>query len=245
MTQKENNMLARRSHSDPYADLLGCGLFVIIFVIAMIVGAYETEKEKKRRSEIASYCRRSGIVYSEIANDIPSIAYNFSLMQEKGHTNEWRVEMSGSRGPFDFYLFEHYYVSGSGKSRHSETNTICILTKVGTNMPQFFARDENMILDGLGKLFGGQDINFADDPEFSRKFVLQGMSEHEIRKFFNRRVRSTFVMKHYNGYKYEGYGNCFMIMVPGKLELEQRLTLLANTVSIFQGIIPKEDDYLS
>lgn len=234
-------MFARRGSEDPMALLIGLGFFAIIMFVAYM----QSVMDKKRREAIRSYCRQHGLSYSDTANKIPAIARSFSLLSEKGHTNSWRSEMAGKREDYSFTIFEHYYVTGYGKSRHTYINTICVISKNEVNMPQFFVRDENFILDGLGKLFGGQDINFEEDPVFSKKFVLQGMSEPSIRQFFDRRVRKTFVDKHIKGYQYEGYHNCLVTCVSGSLDINGRMALLSNALAVFVNIIPREEqDYL-
>lgn len=239
-------MLARRGSSDPMALVFGLGIVAIFVVIAVI----QSLIDERRRKGIRDYCFKHGLNYSDVAGAVPSNAYSFSILAEKGHTNKWQTEMSGKRGDYSFSIFEHYYVTGYGKHRHTYTDTICVVTKPRVNMPQFFIRDENMILDSLGKLFGGQDINFEEDPTFSRQFVLQGMIERDIRRFFDRKVRSAFVTKRTRGYKYEGHRNCFAACISGKLNIEERLALLSNVMKIFREIgttnfDDDENDYLS
>ncbi len=236
-------MGARRGSNDPMSFVFTLGIFAIFIIFAII----ENRKEKQRRKEIEDYCRRNHLEYHETAYNIPRIVNSFSLVKDRGHTNEWIVQMSGIRGEYHFYIFEHYSVSGSGKSRSVVTNTICVVTKEGVYLPQFFIRDENLILDSLGKLFGGQDINFAEDSAFSRKFVLQGIDEADIRNFFDSKIRRAFVSHHVSGYKYEGSGNCFMTLLPGKHKVGERLKLLSDSMSIFRELIPREpqDEYLS
>ena len=232
-------MIARRGSSGSPMELAFFAGFILLFIAI----AYISHKiERKRRDKIKDYCQAHGLFYLEHVGNIPSAAYSFSLLAEKGHSNEWLVGMSGDRGEFHFHIFEHHYVTGSGKNRHSHSNTICILTKKDLFMPQFFVRDEYFIMDALGKLFGGQDINFDEDPEFSKKFVLQGVSEPDVREFFDRKVRKAFVVKHVNGYKYEGFRDCFMVSVDGQSNLEERLKILQNSVSLFLSICPREKD---
>lgn len=237
-------MLARRGSNDPMSMVF----FIVILGVIVLVGIISYFIEERRRKGIIEYCARHNLLYHEYAQSVPTTSYSFSILAEKGHTNKWLTEIAGKRGEYSFSIFEHYYVTGYGKHRHTYTDTICVVAKPGVDMPQFFVRDENMILDSLGKLFGGQDINFEEDPTFSRAFVLQGMSEPLIRKFFDRKVRSAFVTKRTRGYKYEGYRDCFAACISGKLNIEERLALLSNVMKIFREIaVTKndEDDYLS
>ena len=48
------------------------------------------------------------------------------------------------------------------------------------------------LFDALGKMFGGQDINFDDDPDFSKAYVLQTNGDEErLRQFMNSKLRSA------------------------------------------------------
>ena len=235
-------MFARRGSNDPMSILVVLGIFGVFIAIAII----QSIIDKKRREAIKSYCRLHGLNYNETASNVPSIARSFSLLEEKGHSNRWETEMFGKRGEYFFSIFEHYYVVGYGKHKQTYKFTICTLSKSGVNMPQFFVRDESLIFDSLGKLFGGQDINFTEDPVFSRKFVLQGMIEPSIREFFDKRVRTAFVDHHITGYQYEGFRDCFAVSVKGSLDINERLALLSNSMAVFKNIVPREEqEYLS
>ena len=239
---KGANMFARRGSSDPMSFFIVLGFFCLIIGISIV----QSILDKKRREAIKNYCGRHGLSYKETASNVPSIAWSFSLLSEKGHSNTWQTEMSGNRGDYFFSIFEHHYVTGSGKSRHSHTDTICVLRNSSINMPQFFVRDESLIFDSLGKLFGGQDINFSEDPVFSRKFVLQGMVEPSIREFFDKNVRAVFVNHHITGYRYEGFRDCFAVSMSGSLDIDARLAFLSCSMAIFKNIVPREEqEYLS
>ena len=163
-------MFAKGLSDDLSAFLICFGFFSLILVVIYI----QEVMNKKRREAIRSYCRQHGLSYSDTAKKIPVIARSFSLLSEKGDNNKWQSEMSGKRVDYSFTIFEHYYVTGSGKSRHTQIDTICAITKDEVDMPQFFVREENFIFDGLGKLFGGQDINFEEDPVFQKNLCFKG-----------------------------------------------------------------------
>lgn len=208
--------------------ILACSLF-LYYIYSLSIG------ERNRIKSISDYCFKNDLKYSEFVHEIPKLATTFSLLAKKGHTNEWKYGMSGMRANYEFHIFEHRSVFGYGKNRHVETTTNCIVLNKDIDIPSFFIRDENFILDSLGKVFGGQDINFSDDQQFSRMFVLQGASEGEIRKSFIRKVRESFVKNHIKGYSYEGNLNCFMVSVSGKLNLQNRIALLNKAINIFNS----------
>ncbi len=228
-----------RSNTDPFA-----GFFIVIFVFVMVflVEEYKSKKEQERRDKIKDYCDNNGLEYSELACHIPDKVYPFSIMNsEKGHSHEYVAETSGMRGDYYFSIFEHTYVTGYGKSATYFHDTLCIISREGLDMPQFFLRDENMILDTLGKVFGGQDINFNEDPTFSKSFVLQGYCEEDVREFFNPPIRDAFVRYHLSGYKYEGKNQFFMIARTGGSDIPERLKMLSIGISIFKVLAPESD----
>ena len=225
------------SSGDAFGILFALGFFGIFIVIAI----WGYKKEQQRRKEIRDYCFRNNLQYSESANNVPNTAYDFSLIKDRGHTNRWEIEMSGTRGDYFFTIFEHFSESGYGKNRHTEVNTICVLSKENICLPQFYVRDEYMFIDSLGKLFGGQDINFSEDAEFSKKFVLQGLVESDVRDLFDRKIRRAFVAKHVNGYKYEGSGNCLMVSKSGRSDVRNRLGLLSVAMGLFKEMVSREE----
>ncbi|MBP5470255.1 MAG: hypothetical protein J6Z11_13535, partial [Candidatus Riflebacteria bacterium] len=165
-----------KGKTDPISSLF----IIVFFVVILILSQINEEKEKKRHKDILDYCIKNKIKYSEIAENLPSIL-NFSLLlREKGERNKRIMVMSGVRSDYTFYVFEYYYESGSGKSRTEGTDTLCVIKKEGLMMPQFFVRTERLILDSLGKMLGEQDINFEEDPEFSRGFILRGKKEKKV-----------------------------------------------------------------
>ncbi len=48
------------------------------------------------------------------------------------------------------------------------------------------------IFHKIGQLFGYQDIDFLEHPQFSRQYLLRGDCEDKIRQLFNYRVISLY-----------------------------------------------------
>lgn len=71
------------------------------------------------------------------------------------------------------------------------TMTILLLESERLDLPAFVARPE-ALFQKLGTVLGGEDIDFPEHPEFSRKYVLQGEDEEQIRKLMTGAVIRAF-----------------------------------------------------
>lgn len=235
-------MFAGTNGEIDFANLIPFILFILTFLMIGITAVIIDSREKKRVKDIQDYCNKNNIKYSEHVSNFPKIAYTFSLLKHNGFSSSCRVVMSGNQGDFEYKIFDFCYLTRGNKGHVNEHySTICILTNSKAEIPKFFLREENFIGDSLGKLFGGQDINFSEDSTFSKMFVLQGTSETLIRKFFNNRVRNAFVSNHSKGYKYEGYKNSFMIRISDRQSLENRLNILSKSMNIFKEMVSDSD----
>ena len=63
------------------------------------------------------------------------------------------------------------------------------------NLPFFILRPES-VLDKIGSLFGGQDIDFESNPKFSDHYLLRGEDEDRIRTTFSPTVISYYEQHH-------------------------------------------------
>ena len=141
-------------------------------------------------------------------------------------------------------------LSSGDRRKQSYNYTLCQLYKPNIQFPVFSMRDENAFLDSLGSMIGGQDIDFVEDKKFSDAFVLQGDSESDIRRFFNSKVRNTFIKCHKRGYYYESKGRCFLLYIKGHVDINKKVEMLNSALRIFNDIsstdfvsssLPKEE----
>jgi hypothetical protein len=66
-----------------------------------------------------------------------------------------------------------------------------LLWSIGRTLPQFLLTPEGL-LARIAAYFGGQDIDFADSPEFSRAYRLRGSDEAAVRSLFTPARRQVF-----------------------------------------------------
>lgn len=224
------------------AELFPILFFIGIFSIIIIVSIYQSKKNKERQESIRRYASLNGLNYKQEVAGFP-VEYKFKI-NDSGHSHLYEALLLGERNGISFVTFDFAYTTGSGKNSQRHIHTVCLLSSADKEFPDFFIREENAFFDYLGKLFGGQDINFTEDKTFSKKFVLQGSSENLIRRFFTSKVRNAFVTGHKKNYVYEAHGDTFAVQGTGFMKPNERVRFLSDCMRIYKEIIPSENDLL-
>ncbi len=217
-----------RGNGDPTGSLIIIGLFIAIFIG---IGIYHHFRKKK----IREYCERNRLTYEDSPASMTGYSEPYDILNH-GNSSYYSAGMYGTRGDIELNIIDYTYVTGYGKNRSQHNYTLCQLYREGTQFPCFFVRDENSFFDSIGSMLGGQDIDFAEDKTFSDKFVLQGVNESDVRRFFNNKVRRAFVRHHQKGNCYESKGQCFLLYRSGHCSLEGRIAMLNNALKIFNEI---------
>lgn len=110
-----------------------------------------------------------------------------------GRNRRARLVLRGERPEGEVCLADYQYTTGSGKSTHTTSQTICLVRASGVSYPHFLLRRQRPVLDALVEAFGGQDIDFADDEAFSKAFVLRGEDETAVRGFLDFETRQQLL----------------------------------------------------
>lgn len=173
-------------------DGLTIGIFILIALACLGGWLYY---EHRRTEAWKAVAERLGFIFVGDGRNLVlhGSCGAFKLFQ-KGSSRKVKNTIRGDNGGIEVILSDYQYtVRSSGSRNNSSTTyrqTICILRDEEIRVPHFFLRRQSMIYDFLGSLFGGQDIDFDDDPEFSKRFVLQGEDEGAIRVAFTPAVRA-------------------------------------------------------
>lgn len=81
-------------------------------------------------------------------------------------------------------VFDYYYVTGSGKNRHTYNQSVVYFEPRDLNLPLFSLRPEG-VMHKLISAFGYQDIDFGQRPTFSSQYLLRGSDEAAVRSVFS------------------------------------------------------------
>jgi hypothetical protein len=157
----------------------------ILYVLALaafgslIVFIYE----KKRTDALKLIATNLGFSFSKKSRDqIEQKHQNFQLFL-KGSRGKVKNEMWGNRNGIDISIFGYQYTNGIGQSSRNYQQTVLIMNCKKLKFPTFELKPENTF-HKIGRVFGGQDIDFDAFPEFSKEYLLRGDNESDIRQLF-------------------------------------------------------------
>ena len=88
------------------------------------------------------------------------------------------------------FIFDYHYVTGGGKNSSHHSQTVIayeICSKDGFQLPQLTCKPERFF-HKFADMFGFEDIDFEQYPEFSKAYRLKGENEDSVRKIFNETV---------------------------------------------------------
>ena len=153
-----------------------------IFVIFLIAGAVSYHFDQKRKAAIAALAAELGLEHSP--DLLPHDVQRFSRFDIANNVSSPKASTAivAETDTLRMVLFDYQYVVGSGKNKRTVTNAIVMCHDESMAMPEMKFEPESWS-GSIAKFFGGQDINFDDDPEFSKTYRLLGLSEESIRVF--------------------------------------------------------------
>lgn len=205
------------------------GGFILFFVVVFYISWLN---DKKRTETLRAMAAQMGFEFFDSDDTLHTSLGNFKLFS-RGHSKRTRNVFRGTRDNVSVIMADYYYTTGSGKNSTTHMQTICIIEDPEMRIPHFFLRHENKFFDFLGKMFGGQDINFDDDPQFSDAFVLQGEHEALTRELFDSDIRREFVKFAGTSTQIEGRGSRVILHNGMKAGPEQITGILKQTFDVY------------
>lgn len=203
-------------------------------VIALIAGIVYLAwlMEKKRTEAMTAWAQAHGYVFEGPAQPLIDELSAFKLFNQ-GRARTAKNLMRGAKEPGAVRICDYQFTTGSGKHQQVHQQTICVLKTPGRNAPHFFLRRQRALFDALGKVFGGKDIDFADDPAFSKAYVLQtNGDENQLRGFMSPGLRDTLTRLAEKNILMEVVGDTLVLHQGRRLKTEQLESLVADAVNI-------------
>ncbi len=166
---------------------------VVIF-LAVLLYPYYLE-HKKRTNEFDRIATRLGFT-SHRGEFQPDRSLLMSPLLQRGFRGVFGPAFTGKHERVEIAVFDYQYSSPGDSSDSGDSSylhTVVALHEPGVHISDFVMTPESFGDRFFGGLFGDKDVDFEDDPDFSRRYVLSGPNEEAVRDFFDPRLRSAFM----------------------------------------------------
>ena len=211
---------------------------LVFVVVAFLIAASVWRSRKKSKQRTLAFEQQAasmGLQFDPDAREIRDRLVELDLMNA-GYDQRSRNLISGDAGDVRISIFDYRYTTSDGKNSRTTIQTVVALESAGINAPVFSMRQQNAFLDKIGKLFGGQDIDFESHPIFSQMFVLKGPEEQIIRDFFTPELLTFFEAK--VGHSVEGASGQIILYKNGQLTQPENVKdLLASAYEVYGHIV--------
>jgi hypothetical protein len=178
-------VLLNGSFSSPITWVwVGAFLLVILGRIAML-HLYDLRRQKAYER----FCPAHGYDYEASRTGAEASYGRLVEPFSEGYDHEWRHVISGQFNGHPFTTFEYCFTTGSGRSRTTHRMAVIHWEKADAHLPQFIMGPENFF-QRLGWV-GGNDIQFLNDPAFSKACALTGPDVEAVRALYTPAVRAT------------------------------------------------------
>jgi len=164
-------------------------------VVALTGGGFLLARaaERKRREALEQFCLMRGFRFeAERPGAEAALAALFEPFRS-GHSRKWGYTLTGVLTGRPITAFEYRWVTGGGKSSQTHALHGILWESSKAQLPAFTLGPENL-LTRLAGVFGAQDIDFDDSPEFSSAYRLQGKDEGAIRAFLTPDLRQYLTL---------------------------------------------------
>lgn len=172
-------------------DWLGVTMIALIVVGVLSLIYYNHWAFKKRQEQVAALADSLGLEFQP-ASDHSQLALKEQIRYfDRGSDHRVYNHLSGRVEPTEIHIFDYSFVVGSGKNRKTRSQTVVLMLSSELVTPAFDLAPET-IFSWVTDLFGVQDIDFDNHPEFSKKFVLQADNEADARRLFDQELLDYF-----------------------------------------------------
>jgi hypothetical protein len=211
---------------------------VIVGVVALVGGLIYVglQMEKKRTEAMQLVCQAMGFAFEETGDLDRLRGFGDLPLFDRGHSKRARNVMTGRTADREVLLFDYRYTTGSGKNSHTWSQTVALYPNGASGLPDLDLTPEN-VFHKIGQVFGYQDIDFDQSPDFSNHYLLRGNDEAAIRSAFPSDALAFFGQQH--GWHVEVRGGHVAVYRSGKLcKPPEAPAYLADTLRVLMALHP-------
>lgn len=181
------------------------GAFALYYVFDLVERRRARAGEGGRTRAMAEAAARLGLAFEPEARDLGDAPFLPFPLCRIGHARRCEHEMRGKVEGYDVQAFDYAYLPGdsSGVFRQDPVRLTAVAIPISVRLPDFVLSPE-AFGDRLREALGQRDLDFEDDPAFSRAYFLAGKDEEGVRAVFTPRLRARLAAD--PGWSLEGGG---------------------------------------
>ncbi|MEM7791397.1 MAG: hypothetical protein AAF546_08345 [Verrucomicrobiota bacterium] len=215
---------------------IGLILFVVIPLFALGLFYIGYLQQKKRSESLAKLASELGMDFSPKPQKSDGFGFSGMPLFSRGRSRRIRNLMSGPMADANGYLFDYQFTTGGGKNSSTYSQTVAVFNIPDQYLPEFSCKPERFF-HRLADLFGQEDINFGDYPNFSKNYRLTGSNEEAVRSIFNSNVIEMLETRVDNPWSVDAGGNWIAIYRPSKrIPPEQWSEFLLETTTLLNAM---------
>ena len=207
------------------------GLLAILgLTVAIILAA--RYYERKRTEAMAAAAAEIGLTFSAVQDEaLLETLQVFSLFNQ-GHSRKMRNLMVAETDLATLTIFDYRFVTGGGQHSTTHRQSVILMQSDSLELPRFRLKPEGFF-DKIGAAIGFQDIDFDENPAFSKAFTLKGDDEEAIRTFFDSKMLTEFLQ--HQGRAVESDRGLFIYFQTGRKKLEEIRQFMADGYAIYSA----------
>jgi hypothetical protein len=211
-------------------------IFISIAILLLIITGRSFSKKEKafavtKQQFLSKYSfKEEGSIYRELHK------HGFSLFERTNDDYEISSVVSKIRENEGIYIFDFKFTCKYSDNSNAGRPSVIRAAFVTFNQKKLF--EFEILPEGLWEktkqLFGAQDLDFEEYPEFSKKYVLKGRDTATIRNRFPRALIKDLENK--EGVCIEGRENCVLVYNESDGQFSDYEKLYKNTLLFNQAL---------
>jgi hypothetical protein len=172
-------------------------IIVVLIVLLIVAGSFFLTwwLGKKRSEAMGAFARQLGWSYSmkPSQTEISALSRPENL-SSMGDSQSYENLLKGSYSGYSWAVYDFSFTEsmsrklGDPDERSENTTELTIIQAAAKKQLPYFILTPQTFLHFFANILGNKDIDFAGNPVFSKRFVLRGSSEQEIRLLFSPEV---------------------------------------------------------
>lgn len=214
------------------------GLAVLAGAALLGAGVYwQIARSVKRRDALQELARELGFAFTDQAPGLDAEDYRSLRIFSLGRNRVYENVLSGTaEGTAGLVVCDYRYTTGDGRSARTHRQTVALLGYPKGGLPRFELRPESL-LHKMSSVFGYQDIDFPEHPDFSAKYLLRGPDEAAVRALFGLNLIQYF--EAHPGWCVDGRGRWLAAYRHGRLEDPARLRDFIDEAKVLLWAFPR------